>query len=225
MTRNLLTSALLAGVAAGLIAAALQFVFVIPVLLEGELYESGQRIHFAAGTPQSDRGAPGLDGDLARHAMTVAFNLVTYVGYALVLTALMVLALRRGTPVTPRTGLVWGIAGFVAVQLAPAIGLPPELPGTPAGAVGPRQAWWAATILCTAAGLGLIAFARGWMPLAGAALVLLPHLVGAPHPDTFWGVAPPELAAHFATLSLGTAAASWALLGLFCAWFWTRADG
>ena len=40
MTKNLLTSAVLAGVAAGLIAALLQLTFVIPHLMEGELYEN-----------------------------------------------------------------------------------------------------------------------------------------------------------------------------------------
>ena len=79
MTRNLLTSALFAGVAAGLIAALLQFVYVIPALLEGELYESGARVHFATqGLPQSERASPGLGGDLGRHAMTVGFNSASF---------------------------------------------------------------------------------------------------------------------------------------------------
>ncbi len=225
MTKHLLTSAVLAGVAAGLLAALLQFAFVIPPLLEGELYETGARTHFSAtGSPQSERGAPGLGDDLARHAMTVGFNVVTYTGYGLILLALMLLAQRGGMALTPRNGLIWGLCGFIAVQLAPALGLPPELPGTPAGEVGPRQAWWAGTILVSAIGLALIAFGRGPLPLAGIALLLAPHIVGAPKLDTYWGVAPPELSAHFATLSLGTAAAGWAALGFFAAWFYSRSD-
>lgn len=225
MTRNLLTSAVFAGVAAGLLAALLQFAFVIPVLLEGELYETGARVHFAdGGSPQSERGAPGLGGDWARHAMTLFFNLVTYTAYGLILLALMLIAARRGHALSARRGLVWGLCGFLAVQLAPAVGLPPELPGTPAGEVGPRQAWWLLAVACTAAGLALIAFARGWAALGGIALLALPHLVGAPHLDAYWGVAPPELAAHFVTLSLGAAAAAWAALGFLAAWFYGRAD-
>ncbi len=46
MNQKLLTSAVFAGVAAGLIAALLQFVFVIPALLEGELFETGARVHW-----------------------------------------------------------------------------------------------------------------------------------------------------------------------------------
>lgn len=226
MTFRVLTSAVFAGAVAGLFAALLQFLFVIPSLLEGELFETGARIHFSAsGSPQSERGAPGLGGDWGRHGLTVAFNVITYVGFAFLLLALMVLAEMRGlAKITPRTGLIWGLAGFVAVQLAPAIGLPPELPGTIGGEIGPRQTWWMGTILSSALGLWLLAFGQGITALAGILFLLAPHIIGAPHTDTYWGVAPPELAAEFVVLSLGVAAAGWAALGFFAAWFWTKAD-
>lgn len=224
MTKNLLTSAVFAGLAAGLIAAALQFVFVIPALLEGELYETGARVHFGTdGIPESDRGAPGLGGEWARHSMTVAFNVITYTGYGLLLAAMISFAALKGIATTPKQGLIWGICGFVAVQLAPAIGLPPELPGTPAAEIGPRQFWWIMTILSTAIGLALIAFGKRFVPLAGVIAILIPQLMGAPHLDTYFGVAPPELSAEFVTLSLGTAAAGWATLGFFVAYFLAKA--
>lgn len=224
MIRQLLASAVFAGVAAGLVAALLQFTFVVPLLLEGELYESGARLHFVEnGSPQSERGAPALGGDLSRHAMTVGFDMVTYTGFALILAGLMLLAERGGIAIGPKRGLVWGLAGFVAVQLAPAVGLPPELPGTPASEVGPRQIWWATTMLATAAGIALIALGRGVVvPILGAVLIAAPQLVGAPHLDTYWGVAPPELSAEFVTVSLGVAAAGWALLGFLTAFFLDR---
>ena len=97
MNQKLLTSAVFAGVAAGLIAAALQFYFVIPTLLEGELFEGGTRVHFGAdGSPQSERGAPGLGGDFGRHLMTVGFNIVTYVGFGFLLLAAMASLLPLG---------------------------------------------------------------------------------------------------------------------------------
>lgn len=226
MFGKLLTTGLLAGAVAGVAAAILQFTFVIPILLEGELFETGQRVHFSAsGSPQSLRGAPGLGGEWGRHLLTVAFNLVTYVGFGLLLAALMSLAEMRGlTKITPRQGIIWGLAGFIAVQLAPALGLPPELPGTVGAEIGPRQSWWSLTILASCIGLWLIAFGRGYLPPAGILLLLAPHVIGAPVTDTYWGIAPPELAAEFATISLGTAAAGWTLLGFCCAWFWSRED-
>jgi cobalt transporter subunit CbtA len=219
MLKPMLASALFAGVITGVFAAVLQFGFVIPLLLEGELYEAGMRLHFSAtGTPQSDAGAPGLGTDWGRHLMTLTFNVITFTAYGLVMVALMALARMQGFAVTARLGLIWGLSGFIAVQLAPALGLPPELPGTITPEVGPRQIWWSATILATAGGIGLIAFGRGLVPaLAGVVLLLAPHLVGAPHLDTYFGIAPPELSAHFATRSLGAGAAGWAL-------FLTRLD-
>jgi cobalt transporter subunit CbtA len=214
MTKNLFVSAICAGIAAGLLASALQFTLVIPVLLEGELYETGARVHFGTdGSPQSDRGTPPLAGDWLRHSMTVAFNIVTYTGYGLLLAAMISFASLKGITTTAKQGLIWGLCGYIAVQLAPAISLPPELPGTIAAEVGQRQLWWISTILASAAGLGLIAFGHSYLPLAGVVLMAIPHLLGAPHLDTFFGVAPPELAAEFATLSLGAAAAGWVLLG------------
>lgn len=214
MTKNLFVSAICAGIAAGLLASALQLTFVIPVLLEGELYETGARVHFGTdGSPQSDRGTPPLAGDWLRHSMTVAFNIVTYTGYGLLLAAMISFASLKGITTTAKQGLIWGLCGYIAVQLAPAISLPPELPGTIAAEVGQRQLWWISTILASAAGLGLIAFGHSYLPLAGVVLMAIPHLLGAPHLDTFFGVAPPELAAEFATLSLGAAAAGWVLLG------------
>ncbi|MDO7735292.1 MAG: CbtA family protein, partial [Planktomarina temperata] len=155
MVKNLFVSAICAGIAAGLLASVLQFTFVIPVLLEGELYETGARVHFSTdGSPQSDRGAPSLGSDWTRHSMTVAFNIVTYTGYGLLLAALISFAALKGITTSARQGLIWGLCGFIAVQLAPAIGLPPELPGTIAAEVGQRQLWWISTILASATGLG-----------------------------------------------------------------------
>jgi cobalt transporter subunit CbtA len=226
MTKNLVSSAVFAGLVAGCFAAALQFMFVIPLLLEGELYESGSRIHFATdGTTQSDKGAPPLGTEWARHALTVGFNIVTYTGYGLILAAAMVFAGGRGHVLTAKTGLVWGLCGFVIVQLAPAVGLPPELPGTIAGELFARQIWWFGTIVATAAGVWLIAFgATAVLALIGVILCLLPHVIGAPHLDTYFGIAPPELSAEFATRSMGTALFGWTLLGGATAYFLTRGE-
>lgn len=226
MTRHLLTSALLAGLAAGLIAALLQFWLVTPLLLEGELYESGIRSHFAASLDapvQSPAGiAEGLTQDLSRHIMTAGFNLVAYTAFALILLAAMTFAERFGHPLGARSGIVWGLCGFFALHLAPAVGLPPELPGTIAAEVELRQVWWLATAAATAIGLGLVAFGTGLLPAIGIAALALPHLIGAPHLDTYFGIAPPELAAEFVARSLGVAAASWVVLGWLSAYFFTR---
>ncbi len=223
MFARILTSALFAGAAAGLSAGLLQLVFVQPVLLQSELYESGRLVHFgaeaAAAMPDPGAFQPLRDG------LSVIFTMLIYTGYALLLVAAMALAERRGVRVDARTGIVWGIAGFAAFQLAPAFSLAPEVPGVAAADVAARQAWWSVTVATAAAAGWLIAFARGWVAWgAAAALLLAPHLFGAPMPERFSGPVPPELAALFAARALGVGAVAWLLLGCLAGHFW-RSEG
>ena len=222
MFSRILVSALFAGFLAGLIAALLQLVFVQPVLLHAELYESGALNHFGdAGASGAAAAIPGID--LERDGLSVLFTTLTYTGFAFLLVAAMALAEDRGFRITVRQGLVWGVAGFLAFQLAPAFGAPPELPGSAAADYDLRQIWWFGTVGATAAGLALMAFGRGLAFWAvAAALLMAPHLIGAPHPDEFVGPAPPELASLFAARALGVGLVAWTLLGLFAAFFWLR---
>ena len=241
MLSRLLTSALIAGAAAGLIAALLQLVFVQPVLLHAELYEGGDLTHFAAegghdhdhdhatdaeAAPADDHAAPPDTGgiDLQRDGLSVLFSIVVYVGYGLLLVGAIASAENRGHRVTTREGLLWGLAGFIAVQLAPAFGLAPELPGMAAADITQRAIWWLATVALSAGALWLIAFGKNWgMWAAAIVMAALPHIIGAPHPHELTGPTPPELAAQFAGRALGVGLVAWALLGLFTASLWTRA--
>ena len=221
MFSRILVSGLFAGFAAGLIAALLQLAFVQPILLHAELYESGQLAHFGGAKAGAAIAAGSIDP--VRDGLSVLFTTLLYTGYALILVAAMAFAEDRGLRIAVRQGLLWGLAGFVAVQFAPAVGVPPELPGSATADIGLRRLWWLGTVGATAAGIALIAFGKGWTGRAIAAvLILAPHAVGAPHPETFAGPAPPELAAMFAGRALGVGLVAWILLGLFAAWFWIR---
>lgn len=247
MIQRLFAGGLFAGLSAGALAALLQLVFVVPLIHVGELYETGVLTHFAAPEGGHDH-APGEDAaphdhaepaplstesevateiaaipfDLRRTAGTFAMFLVTYTGFALLLTAGFALAARAGHSVTARTGAVWGLCGFLAVQLAPAFGLPPELPGGLSAPLEQRQLWWAGCVAATAAGIALFAFGRGLPALGlGAILIALPHLFGAPE-VAFSGLAPPELTAHFAGRVLGAGAVAWVLLGTVAGAIWAR---
>ncbi|SFR17980.1 CbtA family protein [Poseidonocella sedimentorum] len=221
MLSKLLTSALFAGSAAGLIAALLQLVFVQPVLLHAELYESGALVHFGAEPVSALQDLPGFEP--VRDGLSIVFTMLIYSGYAMILVGLMALAQSRGAPINGRSGLLWGLAGFVAAHLAPGFTLAPEVPGVAAADVGARQIWWAATVAAAAAAMWLIGFGRGlpaW--LAAAVLLLAPHLIGAPEPDVFTGPVPTEIGALFAARALGVGMAAWALLGVFSGYFWAR---
>lgn len=250
MIQRMLASAMFAGVAAGLLAAVLHFTCVQSYILLGEEYESGARTHFAGETaPEAghdhaavadsdgtgtateahghgtaaghDQAASGERSVLTRNGLTVLFMALVYVGYGLMLVAGFALADRFGHPVTARDGLLWGIAGFAAFQLMPAMGLSPELPGTMAADRTARQLWWLGTAVCTAGALGLIGYGRGWTAYAPAIVLLaLPHVIGAPEVEGFSGVAPPEVAAAFAVRALGVGLVAWAVLGWLTARFW-----
>ena len=156
-----------------------------------------------------------------RHALTVLFAVLTYCGYGLALMGVVRLAELSGHQIGLAQSLLLGLAGFMCFQMMPAMGLPPDLPGTPAADLTERQIWWAATAAATAIGLWSIAYGGAlWQRLAGAGLLAAPHVWGAPRADGFGGVAPPELAASFAAHSLGVGLLTWAALGASVVYFW-----
>ncbi|WP_245764452.1 CbtA family protein [Nioella sediminis] len=226
---RMLAGGLIAGFAAGLFATVLHFAFVQDIILHAELYESGELVHF--GEPMGhgeeaghdDHGGHGGASEgsaFTRNLLTVLFTGLIYAGYGLVLVAGYQVAGLFGRTITPQEGVLWGIAGFAAFQLSPAMGLAPELPGAIGADITLRQYWWLGTVVATAGGLALIGYGRGVLTvIAGATLVALPHAIGAPVLDEFYGYAPPELAAEFSARVLGVALAVWALLGWLTARF------
>lgn len=221
MFSKILTSALIAGAAAGLIAAVLQYFFVQPVLLHAELFETGELVH--QGVSDAHFEMPAFE--VQRNLLTAVFSMLIYAGYGLVMVALMSAAEGQGAAINARTGIVWGLAGFIAVHLAPGFGLAPEVPGSSAADVADRQIWWYGTVAATMIGLWLIAFGKNAVLWAvAAALILAPHVIGAPHPDTMTGPAPTEIGGLFAARSFGVGIAAWAMLGCLAGYFWSNAE-
>lgn len=220
MLVRILTSGLIAGAVAGLCAAVLHLLFIQPVLLHAELYESGELVHFGAASGSAAR--PGFGLDPVRDGLSVIFSMLTYAGFALMLVALMALAEGRGALISARNGMLWGVTGFVAVLLAPAFSLPPEVPGVAAADILPRQVWWFATVISTGVAMWLLAFGRCWRAWGAAAVLLLaPHAIGAPEPDSFAGPVPTELGALFAARVLGVGLVVWVFLGIISGALWS----
>ncbi len=213
MLHRVLSVALLAGFAAGLATSALQFSWSVPLILDAEVYE-----HFGGELPpggfeiakQQVEAAIGGEGIWQRHGLTLVANLLFGTGAALVLAGLFSLFRFGGL----KHGLAWGAGGFLAIAAAPALGLPPELPGTVAADLSARQSWWLATAGATAAGLAMFTLAGSWLTrLVGLLLVVLPHAVGAPHPAVHESVVPAALAKEFIAASLVASAAFWLTAG------------
>ena len=157
----------------------------------------------------AENWAPGNGTE--RIFYTVVSNIVTAIAFSLMLVAVFLL---RGKTVDMNSGILWGAAGFAVFALAPALGLPPELPGMTAAALESRQVWWIGTVIATAIGIGLFTESKTILPkIAALALLVAPHLVGAPHPFLFESNVPAELSAQFAVASLVTSAFFWLVLG------------
>lgn len=231
MIGRVLLAALLAGIAAGLFYGAIQHVRLTPLILEAEKYENAgdghSHDHAAAATTSETEGtsAPaahehGADEEgwapadgAERTSYTFLASIVAGAGFAAMLAGISLLA---GIRITPSNGVLWGIAGFLAVHLAPAASLPPELPGMPAGDLMARQVWWIGTIAAT--GIAIWLFTQRtelWAKVAAVVLVALPHIIGAPMPPTHESAVPAVISAAFAANTLAAAALLWIALGGF----------
>ncbi|MER9316803.1 CbtA family protein [Mesorhizobium sp. M0659] len=241
--RNVVFIAAIAGLVAGVALACMQAYATVPLILKAEVYEKAggghEHEHAAApaanaadtnamstaapaenavssaapaeaAAPAEDEGWAPADG-FERFAFSVVANIVTGIGFALVLVAVSEFAGGIGNW---RQGVFWGLAGFAVFTLAPGLGLPPELPAMPAADLMQRQIWWVATVVATAIGLALIAF-RTSAPLTVLAVVLIvaPHIVGAPQPDSFETPIPEGLHHQFVVAVTVTNLVFWLVLG------------
>jgi cobalt transporter subunit CbtA len=241
MVVRVLKVGLLAGLLAGLLVALLQQVATTPLILKAETYETAAASSGAASAPASGQPAHAHGHDqttprraqehehgegwkpkegLERFGFTALATVATAVAVSFLLLAAMLVA---GVPIDRRRALVWSVAGFIAVGLAPAAGLTPELPGSAAGDLAGRQVWWVGTAVATAFALWLIMHVDRPAYLAGAlALLALPHIIGAPQPPVLESRVPAELVARFAALSLVVQGVLWASAGAAIGSLWPR---
>lgn len=230
MLIRLLSAALAAGFLAAVLVTGLELALTSPLIIAAERYETQAAPGSAAAiAPMPDRlpivlAHAGHDHDskvapewqpgagLPRMLFTGLATLVGGIGYALLLGAVM---LATGREPSPERGLAFAVAGFLAVALAPALGLPPELPGSEAAPLVARQVWWLMTAAATAMGIYLIAIRRVPITiLGGIVLIVAPHLAGAPEVAATPSELPAGLAAQFAARSLAIAFVFWAVIGL-----------
>lgn len=223
--RNIVIVAAIAGALAGLGMTVAQQLTTVPMILKAEVYEEqgaapAHAYEHEVGTAAHEHAAPAhahehdgwapADG-AERTFFTFAANMLTGIGFALLLVAVSELF---GGIANWRQGVFWGLAGFVVFTLAPGLGLPPELPAMPAADLGARQAWWLGTVLATATALGLLFYSRSLVALVGAiALLVAPHVIGAPQPVSYQSPIPEGLHHSFVVAGVMTALLFWVLLG------------
>ena len=111
---------------------------VTQLILEAETYEvtvavtGDGREHGASAANSSEhpREAWSPADGIERTLFTALANVISGIGFALLLVAIFAF---RGALMDFQSGINWGLAGFAAFTLAPALGLPPEHPGNDYG--------------------------------------------------------------------------------------------
>lgn len=258
--RRLVLCALLVGALAGLLLSALQRWQVVPLIAAAERFEAAAEARPAAVPGHGEAGhdhavhhkvpaslADGHGGQgqhshdaaawepadgFERTAYTVLANVLTATAFALLLLAAMaaVQSWRGDVPAATAQGLLWGVAGYLSFYVAPAIGLPPEIPGAQSAALEARQLWWTLTVGSTASGLALLSLVRAPWRWAGLPLLVLPQLLGAPpHAGAPFAAHGPVAAAELTLIAnqflVATAVANalyWLTLGGLAAWAFRR---
>ncbi|QOZ53085.1 CbtA family protein [Bradyrhizobium sp. CCBAU 53338] len=245
--RSIVFASVISGFIVGLIVTVVQQFGTVPLILKAEVFEKAAETHrhdaalavqpaatghdhagHEHGAGDHDHGAGAWEprDGFERNAYTAAANVLTAIGFALLLAGFF--AVRSGTTgasVPWHEGLLWGLAGFAVFTLAPGLGLPPELPGVPSAPLLSRQIWWLAAVLATSGGLALIAFRRT-VPAAisGVILLTLPHLIGAPELANIETNVPSSLTHQFVTAVTVTSLVFWTLLGGLTSTVFARFD-
>ena len=221
MFQRIFLTALIAGAIAGLTAAGVQRIKIIPLIEQAEVYEAAEAHGGHAGQGSTEAWAP--EAGFERATYTALADVLAGVGFGFLLTGAIALASLRGYEVNARRGILWGAAGFIVFVVAPALGLPPLPPGVEAAALVHRQVWWTATAITTAFGLGLIVFSRRLVyRVIGVGVLILPYAIGAPEPPEISARVPSALVAQFVVASLAAAGLFWLLLGAISGWLYHR---
>ncbi len=206
------------GLVAGLLLSLMQQLEVIPLIQTAENYEAS-----SLPMAQDDRLSPIESAHRVwmphqgaeRFLYTVAANLGMSVGFSLMLCAVFVFF----EPKLVRHGMLWGLAGYAVFFLAPALKLPPELPGAASADLQSRQLWWLATVLCSAVGLfGLIFAKQATFKLLAAGLLILPQVIGGPVIPDYTSAMPDTLVRQFVMAVGAVNFIFWLMLGSVTAW-------
>ena len=220
MIRETVLSALVAGLVAALLLTVVQSLWITPLILQAETYEEAAEQHpdvQGSGVHHHDEDESGWkpQNGWQRTLSTLGANLLMGVGYGLVMVAVFLL---WRAPRNAGWGLAYGVCGFCTFFLAPALGLPPQLPGTAAAELSIRQEWWLMTAAATATGLMLFfSLPRPWQKASALLLLILPHLIPAPHPAAETSLAPETLQSQFRIATGVGNAVFWLSLGFAAA--------
>jgi len=226
MIMRVLFAAILAGFVAGLAMTTIQSLKTTPLILKAEVFE-GANVHEhapgentvehkqqeaanATAEVESQTWTP-TDG-FERTAYSFLSGIIVAIGFALILISA---SLLTNISITPANGAFWGFVAFAIFTLIPASGLPPELPAMDAAPLPFRQTWWWAAVAAGAAGVALIALRGGVLfSIIGIAIIIAPHIIGAPQPESHDTAIPAYLVQSYVANSILSMAVTWVVVGV-----------
>lgn len=230
MLGKIILATIIAGLLAGFVMAGIQYVRLTPLILAAEVYESPETEAIAEASKPCVETMPGMkmcsdeghehnadawqpEDGWQRTLSTSTASLLSGAGFAVLMVGISMLL---NIPITKQNGLIWGVCGFIAVSLAPASGLSPELPGMLAADLHFRQIWWVATIFLTGLAIYFWLFARDyWWRIAAIIFAIVPQFFVPINEVESKSNLPASLAAEFASSSLAANFIMWLAIGYF----------
>jgi cobalt transporter subunit CbtA len=214
MFRNLLLTGLLTGVLTGCLLTLLQYFFVLPLIQQAESHENTIALPADTGESHVHSGPIGewqpAEG-LERLAYTGLANVAIASGFGLMMAGVM--ALRR--PLTLIQAVLFGLAGYYVFFIAPAVWLPPELPGADSPGLEGRQAIWLCAVALSFSGLSFLAFAANrWLRILGLLVLFSPYLLFTRQAVHYSAPVPANLIEQFALITGLTNFVFWITLGM-----------
>lgn len=190
--RHIITIAFLTAIISGVFLGIMQSFSTTPIIYSAEVYEVEQapaatnHAHSADIAHGHDKAEWQPANEAERISYTFIADVLIAFGHSLLLTSFMLfIFLKFGKPsISWKSGLLIGLGGYASFYMATVIGLPPEVPGSITADLHARQLWWTLTIVGTVIGLSTLYLAPKAFKVVGLVFIVLPHIIGAPHPET-----------------------------------------
>lgn len=213
-----ISTALLAGLLAGLCLFLVQRWTTLPLIRAAQTYEK------ARGVPPESEADSAFAKEPIRSLSTLLGDMFVAIGFGLILTGIYALSGKCGW----LPGLLWGAAGFATFHLGPAVVVPPAVPGMEVAALSLRQAGWLAAAGSTGIGFALLIALNGAARLIGIPFFLLPvvlfrALLPIP-PATTSSHSLAVLDQAFVVRTLGSALLFWIILGTLSGYLFAKAE-
>jgi len=216
MVFRTISTALLAGVLAGMCLFTIQRTLTVPLIHAAERYEK------EASSVES--AADIFAKDPLRSMATLAGDIFVAIGFGLILSGIYAFSGCHGW----LYGLLFGLVGFATFQVAPAVVVPPAVPGMEVASLALRQTGWWVAVGSTIVGLILLFNLTRWAKFAGVLVLLLPAavfraLLSLPAPTT--PLHPLALLDQdFVVRTLGGMLLFWLILGAISGYLFARAE-